>query len=591
MNETLRPARIGGCALLASAGAAALGAYFSVSSAALFLCCFGLFYAVSALSPGRREIACFSAAAAVFALGRLFGHSYDRLNSHGLVFKSAGTMALSFFACCALFLSALCFCILLRRMLSGLSGYALRSKPLRPSEARLLFFSMFFVLFLGSVPYLLLYAPGLNIADTRDQILQYFGYPSVIGDGSVLTDHHPLLTTLLYALFMRLGLALGSANAGQLLYSVCSLAAVSLAMAGLLLTLVDQGISEGAARSLAVFLALWPVTALYAFNMCKDVSVLPCVLLYCRHMLKLWRSRGEVLRQRGFAFHLFANALLMMLLRKSAVYALLFAFILLLPCIRPRLRLAAAFVGAAAVYFVCSLLVLPALGVMPGETREMLSVPFQQSARTLAEYDDATGAERAALSRVLDVESAPLVYDPRLSDPVKDATKPDFTAEDLRAYASAWLSMGVRHPSCYISAWANLVYGYFYPSEDNTIVCLTLNSPDQGELRLTQDEGLSGLRLQLHNFLYYRLRRIPGFGCLFYVDTVTWIFLFLLTALAVSGGYAAAAPWGFFLGQALICLLSPKSGEIRYLLPVLYALPAMAGALLISLGRRDADRE
>ena len=272
MNDTLRPARIAGCALLASVGAAALSAYFSVSSAAVFLCCFLLFCGAAAFAPGRREIACFSAAAAVFALGRLFGHSYDALNTHGLVFKNTGTMVLSFFACCALFISALCFCVLLHRMFSGLSGYALRSLPLGPSDRRLLFFSMFFVLFLGSVPYLLLYAPGLNIADTRDQILQYFGYPSVIGDGSVLTDHHPLLTTLLYALFMRLGLALGNANAGQLLYSICSLAAVSLAMAGLLLTLVDEGISEEVARGLADFLALWPVTALYAFNMCKDVS-------------------------------------------------------------------------------------------------------------------------------------------------------------------------------------------------------------------------------------------------------------------------------------------------------------------------------
>ena len=591
MNTSLRPAQLLCCTLAASAAAAALSAAFGVSAGALFLCCFLLLCATAALRPGRRETACFIPAAAVFALGRLFGHSYDRLNSHGLVFKSTGTMALSLLACCALFLVALCFGVLFFRMLSGLSAFAVRGRPLYAADRRLLFFSMAFVLFLGSVPYLLLYTPGLNIADTRDQILQFFGYPSVIGDGSVLTDHHPLLTTLLYALFMRAGLLLGSANAGQLLYSVCSLLAVSLAMAGLLLTLAEEGLADGFVRGLAVFWALWPVTALYAFNMCKDVTVLPCVLLYCRHMIRIWRPGGGALRRRGFAFAFFANMLLLLLLRKSAVYALLFAFLLLLPSVRPRLRLSAAMLGACACYFVFSLALLPALGVLPGETREILSVPFQQSARTLAEYDDATPEELAALGRVLDVESAPRVYDPRLSDPVKDATNPDLTAADLRAYFSAWLSMGLRHPSCYVSAWANLVYGYFYPSEDNTIVCLTLNSPDQGELRLSQDEGLSGLRLELHNFIYYRLRRIPGLGRLFYVDTVTWVFLFLLTALWARGGFAAAAPWGFFLGQALICLLSPKSGEIRYLLPVLYALPAMAGALMLAFGKGGAQRE
>ena len=69
--------------------------------------------------------------------------------------------------------------------------------------------------------------------------------------------------------------------------------------------------------------------------------------------------RAAALRRRGFAFAFFANMLLMLLLRKSAVYALLFAFLLLLPSVRPRLRLSAAMLGACACYFVFSLALLP----------------------------------------------------------------------------------------------------------------------------------------------------------------------------------------------------------------------------------------
>ena len=61
------------------------------------------------------------------------------------------------------------------------------------------------------------------------------------------------------------------------------------------------------------------------------------------------------------------------------------------------------------------------------------------------------------------------------------------------------------------------------------------------------------------------------------------IFVVREGGLYAAGGRGAGAPFGFFLGQLLICMLSPKSGEIRYLLMVLYALPAMLGALLLEM--------
>ena len=208
------------------------------------------------------------------------------------------------------------------------------------------------------------------------------------------------------------------------------------------------------------------------------------------------------------------------------------------------------------------------------------------TARCLLTYpDDVTQEELDAVSRVLDPDSIQN-YDPRLSDAVKDASNPDMTGGDMAAYAKAWLSMGLRHPGVYLDAWLNMIYGYFYPSTSNTIVCLTLNSPDQGGMNLRQDARLGGLRLKLHDFIYYTLRRLPGAGALFFVSTVSWAFLFLLVYAVLRGGLRAAAPWMFFVGTLGICLLSPKSGEIRYLMPILYALPIMLGTVI--LPRKEA---
>ena len=172
-------------------------------------------------------------------------------------------------------------------------------------------------------------------------------------------------------------------------------------------------------------------------------------------------------------------------------------------------------------------------------------------------------------------------YDPRLSDPVKDSTNPEMTGADLAAFMGAWLRIGLSHPAAYVEAWINQIYGYFYPSDSNTIVCLTLSSPDQGGVVLTQNPALEGARLELHNVIYFRLRRLPGISALFYVDTIVWLFLFAQLAIVLRHGLRALAPAMLFVGTLGICLLSPKSGEIRYLMPILYALPALLGLALL----------
>lgn len=563
--------------------AAAMGSYFPFGGASVLLACFLLFVLTAAVRPTRQELVIGAFPSALFAFFRTVGYSYDTTDSYGLLLKSAKTLISGALAMAALFAAALCAVALLFRLLGALRAHSQAAAPATQREKRRLFWLCAALIFAGSIPYLILYAPGLNIYDTHDQILQFFGFRSYIGDGSALSDHHPVFLTLVYGGFMKLGLLLGDANIGQLLYSLISMAALAACWAYALVTLREAGLARGAVIGLALFIALYPVLALYAFNMCKDVSVEPFVLLYGTMMLKLYLTRGRAAQSKRFCAGLFAVALLMMLTRKPAMYALCFAALfLLLGYPGFRVRLAGMLLGAAAVFAVLyNGVILPACGVIPGETREMFSIPFQQTARYLLTYpDDVTEEELRAVSAVLDVENAVPNYDPRLADAVKDTSNPDLSGK-LGPYMKAWLSMGLRHPGVYLDAWLNMIYGYFYPSDSNTIVCLTLNSPDQGGVELRQNPALADARLELHNRIYFTLRQIPGVGWLFYIDSVVWVFLLLLAALILRDGLRAAVPYMFFFGTLGICLLSPKSGEIRYLMPILYILPVMLGAALL----------
>ena len=563
-----------------------LGAYFGAaySTTAVLLACWFLFLGATMVMPRAREAALCALLGAFFAAMRTLGYSYDQLDSYGMVLKSAQTLVTGSLACIALFAATFCACVLLLRLLERLRRCARRQGNADAHTHRRIFWLCAAMIFLGGIPYLLLYWPGLNIYDTHDQILQFFGYPSYIGDGSALSDHHPVALTVLYSLFMKLGLALGDANIGQALYSLLSMLTLALCFALAYARLYDMGLSARFCIGLGACTALYPVLALYSFNMCKDVSAAPFVLLLTVCLLRMEQTRGVCVKSRRFCVQLVLSLFGLMLTRKPSLYALAFAAPFLLVRYRGVCRRLLALLLGPILAFAVGVngLLLPALGVIPGETREMLSIPFQQTARYLRTYgEDVTQQELESISRVLDVEYAVREYDPRLSDPVKDTSNPDMTTQDLAAYARAWLSMGLRHPGVYLDAWLNMIYGYFYPSDSNTIVCLTLNSPEQGGLSLRQSESGAQARLELHNTIYFTLRRIPGVGALFYVDTIVWAFLFLLLALLLRDGAGALCPMMYWVGTLGICMLSPKSGEIRYLMPILYVLPVLLGAALI----------
>lgn len=564
------------CFVGAILAALAIASYFELFEAGtpLFFACFFLFATNSSYKTTRRERVVFILFSLLFASMRVVGRSFDLYNSHVLIMKNSVFFFRAASAMVALFCCSFSVCrfayVFLRQLLSP--------APIREQEEPegLFFLSMAFVLFLGSIPYLLLYAPGLNIADTRDQILQFFGFSSYIGDGSILTDHHPVLTTLIYGGFMRLGLVFGSANMGQLLYSFTSLFAVSLTFAYLLLVLSRLGMRRNIARGIAVVYALWPVPALYSFNMGKDSTVIPFVLLFAAQMVFLFFS-DEYPNARFYA-GLAINIFFLMALRKSASYCLLFTLLLALPYLQGRRKgMIVAFLSAF--LFFCGYgILLSQLGVIPGETREILSVPLQQAARALRD-EEVSETDKENLACFMELETAAAVYDPRLSDPVKDRTNSDASIENILSFAKGWVSVGMKNPSCYFQAWMNIIYGYFYPSNSNTILCLTLNSPEIENLTLSQDSALSGVRLVFHNFIYFRMRRIPILSALFFVSGIVFAFLFLFCALWASRGFYAAVPFGFFLFTLGVAMLSPKSGEIRYVLPLMYALPAMLGAL------------
>ena len=104
--------------------------------------------------------------------------------------------------------------------------------------------------------------------------------------------------------------------------------------------------------------------------------------------------------------------------------------------------------------------ILPMAGVKPGGKQEMLSIPFQQTARYVKYYgNDVSTEEEKVIRKVLDYDTIGKNYDPDLSDPVKNTYKQK--DEYLKDYFNIWFEMLKKHPTAYIQATLNGTYGYW----------------------------------------------------------------------------------------------------------------------------------
>lgn len=450
------------------------------------------------------------------------------------------------------------------------------------------------------LPYLIAYFPGTLTWDGARSMNQFI-------TDAPLENHHPVLMNLLYAGLMTLGRTLYSDNLGLLLivllqYAAC-VAAFSLS--------VRQLVSMKAPRWLVIaslaFFALYPGWGLFAQTAIKDTLFFAVFCLFVLSLLRLMASARLAPSAWAWAA---ATALALCFTRNNGVYIALPSLLALAALYglgrtfprragRRRARTALGIaVACAAAYLLAMNVAWPALGVNTKENKEMLSVPFQQTARVLLEHpDDVTDAERDAIAAVLPYDELADLYLPDLADPVKESLKDEsgnLEGEARDAYFRAWLSMGLRHPATYLRATLTNTYAYFYP--------WAIVGPDVDRplwYVWMQGEPINKT-FKVHNLMPDEVRRpvtkffdaqldIPVLSAIYSPALYVWAFL-ILVAYATHRGNRRALVLAVPMAMLLITVLAgPLNGQLRYTLPIACALPLLAGCLLAPAPSRRKD--
>lgn len=520
--------------------------------------------------------------------------------------------------------------------------------------------------FIAALPGLFMGDTGAQIRQWFNYPNGTSDYLKLINPNVLLNGHHPVMHTALIGSCVQLGLsAFGSADGGVAIYT-CIQYVISVACAAYSVSSLRKlGASLPVRAVVLGFFVFMPLFSNYAVLLTKDVLFADALMVLVVETVKLVaaglprRSAQETRmgekRAPLFAAHDWVLLLLASLgstfLRNgglvfpaaACVIAAGFAALdahrarraprakapranaakpnaaVVAPKAAPVPRVSLApvprlrWVGIFAVLAICfaansyfTNVFMPAHDITPGSKREILSIPFQQTARFVQKHDGlhsgvnptvkddgtveeavddglVTEHERAVIDRVLKYENLGRRYDPDKSDAVKNSFNEDASAEDIKAYFEVWAEMFKKDPESYISALINNYYGYFYPSARDAWVYSTANSaeimarPDNQKYFDFHPVDAPIVRWCDHLINLYRVavQRIPFISLTMSSATYVWLMVGIVVYLLRRRSWRALAIWVPLLGVLAVCLIGPCNGStyMRYIYPVIACMP------------------
>ena len=441
--------------------------------------------------------------------------------------------------------------------------------------------------------YLFAFYPIILSPDPSYQILQFFNIPTKYTTYAIplspnvhLTNHHPVLHTMLLGGFLKFGRLFASDNFGLFCYSLFQTAILMSSLIATIVLLKKEKVSLRTRVIVLLIYALVPMFPFYAMSGVKDTIYTSLMIFYGLFMYSFAKKIN--FSWKGYALF-FVNTLLLSLFRSNGVYVVLLSLPwLILFRKQYRKMLAVILIAFCTLYFSYDKVLLPSLKITSGSEREMLSIPFQQTARLAKEYPESfTKKEKETVDKVLDFETLGKRYKPEISDPVKNEYNPHTTKQELKDYFKVWFQGLTKHPEVYMEATLNNVYGYFYPGHTRWYIYSNYYSliNDKGVVDYHYN-SLDPLREVLtawgDSFPY-----IPILGMISNIGFNGWLLLILSVYELIRKKQEYLFVLLPSLVSLLICIASPVNAYFRYAMPYVFFMPFLISVFVEDLKRKD----
>ena len=429
------------------------------------------------------------------------------------------------------------------------------------------------------LPYIISFYPIILSPDPSFQIRQYFGIPNKYSDYSIIldpnvtiTNHHPVIHTLLLGTCLKLGTLINNVNLGLFFYSLIQIIILSSTLAYTIKFLKDNNISDKYLILMLLVYSFVPVFPFYSMSAVKDVIFGSLIILYIIALYKIIKADDIKFKN---IIKLIILLILIILFRNNGIHTIILSLPFLLFIKKNKkykLKILAILIFIIGFNYSYNSIILPYFKITPTSIRETLSIPFQQTARYVKEHGkEITEEEKKAIDKVLKYDTLADRYQYEISDPVKNEYNKYATSEDLKKYFNVWFSEFKKHPKTYFEATINNTYGYYYPLKTNWYFY------HKYDKRITEDgfdyhyNDLKKSRIILS--IYGKIfSYIPILNVFVNIGFNVWLLIFMFAYLFYKKKYKELIYLLPSLVLVLVCIASPVNTYFRYALPYVFAL-------------------
>ena len=435
--------------------------------------------------------------------------------------------------------------------------------------------------------------PGNVPNDGYNQLNQFFGF-------SPLSNAHPIVATFFIGAPVAVGRMIGGDNLGVFTYVVLQCVISALIFASVCREIWMLGFYRLACAALAFF-ALLPIWSAYSITLAKDPLFIVLFLLFVLHIVRIIVKGDHYSFRALLGFTLIS--LLVSFIRPNGIYIVVPSLVaLIIAAARDmRMRFTAVVIITLSVYVAASYVLIPAFGIPTAPPNEMMSIPYQQTARYVVNYPkEVTPKEKAAINTSINYKNIPKRYNPMVSDPIKGSAA--HWGAPTKAYLKVWAEMFFKHPLTYFSATFNNTYLFYYPFNSynpnfyNYISgypyarglfdfhYLGNPSPLGAKAKLPRQVN----KTRLMDYLY--LWKTTPLNIFTRPGAYIWFLAVLVFYLIDARRYRELAVFIPAIFAFASCIVSPNNGNLRYALPYMVVAPLLLATVLMSREKRsDGD--
>ncbi len=443
---------------------------------------------------------------------------------------------------------------------------------------------IFVFLLICWLPVLLAVYPGFFVYDAQDEYLQVASRN--------FNTHHPLVHVLMLGgIICAVHKVTDSYNLGIAAYTLVQMILVSGVFTFLISYLRKKKVSRLLRFISVIYFAFFPVIVMFTLCSAKDAIFTAALLLLLISMLEMGISGEEFFNSKPRMAFFILSALTMMLFRKNGIYA----FIVLVPALlfyyKKYLKKMCVILAITLFsYFLINTSLTLIFHAKTVENQEILTVPIQQLARTYKFNKEVFEPEDIAILHEMLPEDALVLYNPKLSDPVKCHFDNDAYMKDRSRFLMLWLKIGLRKPLSYINAWLMNSYGFWYPDtvidvySGNTVFTFTYQDSSyfgyEVELPGVRDSKIPWLDEAYRRMsLEIEQEKIPILSMLYSPGCLFWCFIFVFCYELYRKKYNILIPHLLVLLVWMTVILGPTYLP-RYVLIFWFGLPLFAALVL-----------